>query len=113
MLAVAAVVAALISMAALIEPFSWLPPISQVWGHCDGDCTLAHRFPGFWPHVIVNLAYAAAAAVGLIASAAAASDLRKAHAERFRNQPAVERYVTARSRLIWASAATAGLAALP
>lgn len=59
----ALVLAALVSIAALIDPFSWLPPVAEIWEECQDDwdttadeCELATRFPGFWAHVIANLA---------------------------------------------------------
>src|SRR3954451_14676257 len=57
LLVVGAVVAALVSLAALVDPFDWVPSLKAIWKHCDGDCDLAHRYPGFWGHVVANLAY--------------------------------------------------------
>src|SRR5215210_4693711 len=80
-LVIGAVVAAVISVAALVDPFSWLPPIGEIFGDCDDDydtsadeCELATRFPGFWGHVIANFAYSVAAAGLLVWLASAVLD---------------------------------------
>ena len=65
LIVVAMVVMAVISLAALIDPFDWMPSVEQIWEDCSGDCALAHRFPGFWWHAAANLLYAGlAVAVG-------------------------------------------------
>ena len=72
LLVIGAIVAAAMSIAALIDPFSWMPPIREVFADCpravevDGSCDLADRYPGFWLHVLVKLAYSAAAVVLLV-----------------------------------------------
>ena len=66
-LVIGAIVAAAMSIAALVDPFSWMPPIGDVFADCppavevNGSCELEDRYPGFWLHVLVNLAYSAAA----------------------------------------------------
>jgi hypothetical protein len=69
------VVGAAISAAALVDPFSWMPSIGEVWADCSDDygtdadeCDLATLFPGFWMHVAVNLVWAAAALTGVLTS---------------------------------------------
>ena len=67
LLVIGAIVAAAMSLAALVDPFSWMPPIGDVFADCPpaaevgGSCDLEDRYPGFWLHVLVNLAYSAAA----------------------------------------------------
>jgi hypothetical protein len=63
-LLIGAVIGAIISVAALIDPFSWMPPVGEIWAECEDDyatsadeCDLAERYPGFWGHVAVNFAY--------------------------------------------------------
>jgi hypothetical protein len=43
--------------------------VGEIWEDCEDDfvtskdeCDLAVRFPGLWPHVMVNFAYRATAA---------------------------------------------------
>src|SRR4051812_43777471 len=79
---IALFVAGVISLAALIDPFSWLPSVKAIWKHCEGNCELAHRFPGFWLHVIANLVYVIVCVVALGVLAVAAGAMRKARAER-------------------------------
>src|SRR4051794_15147722 len=85
LIVVALVVAALISLAAIVDPFSWLPPVGDIWGDCDenyatdrDECALAHRFPGFWGHAIVNLVYVVVAVIAVIAAIGSAFELRDA-----------------------------------
>jgi hypothetical protein len=89
-LVIGAVVAAVISIAALVDPFSWLPPVGEIWEDCEekydtpgDDCELATRFPGSSPHVIANFAYVITA-VGLLAWLAyAVVEVRRARVERY------------------------------
>jgi hypothetical protein len=119
-LVVAAVVAGVISIAALVDPFSWMPPVNEVWKGCEDnlrtakdECALANRFPGFWGHVIANFAWSVAA-VGLAGWLTfTATELRASRSERFSGPAAVERYRIARSRLAMAGSLVAVLAALP
>ena len=116
-LVIAAVVAALISLAALVDPFSWLPPVSEVWGHCQAtaerSCDLADRFPGFWGHAAANLAYTLVTAGALLFLVAAVSDLREARHERFGGAEQAEHYADSRHGLIVVASVVAVLAALP
>ena len=119
-LAIGLAVAALISLAALIDPFSWLPSVAEVWADCDDDystdrneCALANRFPGFWEHALANLAWTTVTAVVLIGAAATVGDLRERRAKRFADAAAAERYAETRETLVGAAALAAVLAALP
>jgi hypothetical protein len=81
--------------------------------HARDDCELATRFPGFWPHVIANLAYAVAAAVSLGRLAFAVAELRAARSERFSAAGAVERYFQTRQTLALVAGFVGILALLP
>ena len=113
------VVAAAMSIAALVDPFSWMPPIGDVFADCppavevDGSCDLQDRYPGFWLHVLVNLAYSAAAVGLLVAMVPAVVELRNARVARFGGDAAVERYRAARERLGAIAVPTAALGLLP
>ena len=100
-LAIALVVMALISLAAIVDPFSWLPPVGEIWKDCEGDCALAHRFPGFWLHVVVNLAYFVAVAVLVLALFGLALELREARAGRFDSSEAAGLYTEKRRAFAW------------
>lgn len=112
----ALVVAALISVAALVDPFSWMPAVGEVWADCDDDyaterdeCALANRFPGFWVHAVVNLVYAAVALVLVLAFLASVADLRDKRVARFSSAAAAAEY---RSGVEEATACGVALAAL-
>jgi hypothetical protein len=107
------VVAALISLAALVDPFSWMPSVHRIWDDCTGNCDLAHRFPGFWAHAIGNLAWTVVAAAAAVISLAAASNFRTARRERFDDLEAVQRYQAARTALAWPALTLFLLAAAP
>ncbi len=114
------VVSAGISVAALVDPFSWMPPLAEVWADCRDDrdtaadeCDLAARFPGFWVHVGVNLGWAAVAAFWVLASFAAAFWLRDERAARFDDEAAWERYDQARLALASCAGSTLVVAAIP
>jgi hypothetical protein len=99
----AIVVAVLISIAAIIDPFSWLPPVGDIWADCDDDyaterdeCDLATRFPGFWGHAVVNLVYVVVAVVAVLAALGCAFALREARSKRFDSAEAVAAYTKAR-----------------
>lgn len=115
-----AVVAAGISLAAVVDPFSWMPSLSEVWADCDDDygtdvdeCALSERYDGFWPHTAINLAYTLTTAVFLLAFAFAVADFREARRERFSDPTAPERYADATNRLVGAAAVVAILATIP
>ena len=116
-LLIALVVAAVISVAALVDPFSWMPPIGEIFGDCpdtaEGECDLGKRYPGFWLHVIVNFAYTVVA-LGLVAAfALAVPEFRTARSGRFRDDAAVEQYVRARQKITLVALLLAVLAASP
>src|SRR3954469_17800218 len=78
LIVVALIVMGVISLAALIDPFDWMPRVHDIWDDCSGDCALAHRFPGFWWHAAANLLYSAVAvAVGGVFTVAVADVRRK------------------------------------
>jgi hypothetical protein len=112
-LVLGAIVAALISVAALIDPFDWMPSVAQVWADCEGDCELAHRFPGFWWHALANLAYIAATAPAAFAFGAFVLDLRDRRAARFESADAAAAFVDAGGAVMVSGAVLAALAALP
>lgn len=116
---IGAVVAGVISIAALVDPFSWLPPIGEIFGDCrrsdvpGGDCDLSARFPGFWPHVLVNFIYAVATAGVLVWLGVTAGDFRQARKERFGDEAAVDRYGELRTRLTLVGSSAGILGLLP
>jgi hypothetical protein len=119
-LVVGAVVAVLISVAALIDPFDWMPSVGQVWEDCPSEldrrdeCDLATRFPGFWQHAVVNLLWAFAVGVALVSLFGSVGPFRQARRELFDGGEApVARYQAARDRLVGAAAAAAFLGAIP
>lgn len=119
MLAIGAAVAALLSVAALIDPFSWMPTVGELWEDCpaaydDPDqCDWSERFPGLWGRAFVNLLYVTAAAAALVWVASAVNNLREARPQRFSDDAQAERYDGARHELSAASACAALVAAVP
>jgi hypothetical protein len=119
LLAIGAAVAALLSIAALIDPFSWMPSVGELWEDCPAEyddpdqCDWSVRFPGLWGHAFVNLLYVTAAAAALVWVAAAVSHLREARPQRFSDDAQAERYDSALHELSVASACTALIAAVP
>ncbi len=116
----AAVVASGISLAALVDPFGWMPPLAEIWADCDDDygtsddeCALEARFDGFWLHVAVNLAYAVLTGILLVGLAFGIADFRKARSERFAGREAADRYAEARASFIGGVAVVSTLAAIP
>ena len=99
-LVVAAIVAGAISLAALVDPFDWMPSVHAIWDDCEGDCALAHRFPGFWWHVTANLAYAALAVAVTIRFLATVVDVRKTRVGRYADAAAMDAYRTAQSQWV-------------
>ena len=97
---VAGIVAAAISLAALVDPFDWMPSVHVIWADCDADCELADRFPGFWWHVVANLAYAALAFVVTIRFLAAVVDVRKSRVTRYADVAAMDAYRAAHSHWV-------------
>lgn len=119
-LVIGAIVAALVSLAALIDPFDWMPTAGEMWDDCEDnwdterdECAWNNRFPGIWVHAVVNLIYVGAAAGLLLWAVTAVGELRDARAERFSNATALERYAVARQGLTTASMWTGVVAVLP
>src|SRR4051812_45991402 len=84
------VVVAVISVAAVVDPFSWVPPLGEIFGDCTDDpdtttheCDLGTRYPGFWSHVIINFLYSLVALGLSLALAFALPELRAARTARF------------------------------
>jgi hypothetical protein len=113
LLIVGLIVGAAISLAAVVDPFGWMPPLDVIWGDCDGDCALAHRFPGFWWHVVANLVFTAVALVLTFAFGAAVTELRKARVARYDSAAAMEKFCQAHAACVGGGKLLAGLAALP
>ncbi len=120
LLVIAAIVAGLVSLAALIDPFGWMPTAGELWEDCRDnwdterdECAWNNRFPGIWVHALVNLAYVGAAAGLLLWTAAAVEQFREARTGRFSDTAALERYADARQALIAASVWTGLVAVLP
>jgi hypothetical protein len=113
------VIVVVTSIAALIDPFSWVPPIGKVFDSCTDNPDTAvdecagSRHPGLWWHVIVNFVYALAALGLLLAFTGCVRDYRAARSDRFDSDGAVERYRRARQDLLVVAGLLAGLAAIP
>ena len=88
-------------------------PFDEVWADCDGDCALAHRFPGFWWHVVVNLAYTAFALFVLFGFGSTVAALRKARLARYDSAAAMQAFREAHSACLGMGQTLAALAALP
>ena len=112
-LVIGAIIAAAISVAAVVDPFGWMPSVREVWADCDGDCDLAHRFPGFWWHVVVNLAYTAFALFVLFGFGSTVTTLRKARLARYDSAAAMQAFREAHSACLGMGQTLAALAALP
>ena len=117
---IGALVAAAISIAALVDPFAWMPPVGEIWEDCSDDwetevneCDLHQRFPGFWGHAIVNFAYTLIAGALLVALGGAVSELRQSRPARFDSQTAADRYTEAREGVTSLAILSGLLAALP
>ena len=110
---VALVVMAIISLAALFDPFSWMPTAHQIWEDCHGDCALAHRFPGFWWHAAGNLLYGAITLTATFIFGSSVVELRNARRRAIR-EPRRRRGVPSGTRRLLAAGSTlGGLALLP
>jgi hypothetical protein len=119
-LVIGVVVATVISVSAVIDPFSWMPPIGEVWADCTDDyatsadeCDLESRYPGFWVHALANFAWAVASVVSLGWLGRTVMEVREARPRRFIGPGAVERFEEARSTLAAAGCLCATLAGLP
>jgi NADH:ubiquinone oxidoreductase subunit 3 (subunit A) len=120
LLVIAAVVAALVSLAAIIDPFSWMPTAAEMWEDCSDDyatdrdeCAWSNRFPGFWLHAIVNLLYIAASAAAVLLFWWAAADTRASRIARYSSAEASEAYEVNRIGMVAAGAWVAALAVPP
>jgi hypothetical protein len=113
LLAIALVVMGIISLAALIDPFNWMPRVGAIWKDCSGDCALAHRFPGFWLHAALNLVYAVVAVVLSGAFLMSVADLRERRVERFDSAPAAAQFTAAQSASFGTGALLGATALLP
>src|SRR4051794_24885561 len=113
LLVVGAIVAAAISLAAIVDPFGWMPSLDVMWADCDGDCALAHRFPGFWWHVVVNLAYTAFSLFVLFRFGSTVAALRKARLARYDSAAAMQAFREAHGACVGMGQTLAALAALP
>jgi hypothetical protein len=120
LLVLGAVVFALISLAALVDPFSWIPTVGDVWADCEddpatdrADCDLAARFPGFWWHAAVNLVYVAGAGALAVAFLGAVTDLREKRSARFSSSAGMTAYSDARGLAVGCGTALALIALLP
>ncbi len=116
----ALVVGAVISVAALVDPFSWMPPVGEVWADCDDalatdrdECALENRFPGFWIHAIVNLVYAAGALGLLLAFLGRVADLREKRVARFSSAAAAVEHRSGVDEAIGCGGALAAVALVP
>ena len=105
--------AAVISIAAVIDPFAWMPPVGQIWADCEGDCDLAVRFPGVWGHVALNLLYTAAAGLGLLALMSTVRELRDARPNRYATAEAMAAYRRNRDELAGLAVMSGALGLLP
>jgi hypothetical protein len=112
-LVVGLIVMAIISLAAAVDPFDWMPRVGQIWADCSGDCALAHRFPGFWWHAVANLIYAGVAVAAACAFIAAVADLREARVARYDDAAAAAAFTEAHNQCVGAGALLAALAGLP
>src|SRR4051794_21822704 len=112
-LIVGAIVAGVISLAALVDPFNWMPRVGEIWVQCEGDCALAHRFPGFWWHALANLVYAGAAAAVSCMFVVAVIELRDRRVARFDSTKAAAAFAGARDECVGVGVILTALAVLP
>ncbi len=118
-LIIGAIAAAAISLAALIDPFDWMPPVGKIWADCDdydtevSECDLHRRFPGFWEHAIANFAYTLTATGLLLALGGAVSQQREHRTQRFDSREAADCYPAARRDVALLALLGGLLAALP
>ncbi len=119
-IAIGVVIAAAMSLAALVDPFDWYPSFEALWADCDDDygtsldeCAYDVRFPGFWWHLVANLGYAIASVVALLIFAGAVGELRECRSARLEGARAYGVYTHAVGVLALATAAVVALAVLP
>jgi len=113
LMVIALVVMAVISFAALVDPFDWMPRVGAIWADCSGDCALAHRFPGFWWHAAANLVYVGAAVAAACAFVAGVADVRAKRVARYDSAGELAAFGVALDRCTGAGGLLAALAALP
>jgi hypothetical protein len=117
---IALVLSAVVAVAALLDPFDWVPPLGVVFGSC-GDapakarrgCDWGSQYPGFWGHVIANLVYDVLAVAALVAFTVTAREHVGARRARYDGPAALDRYAGARANFVLASIALGAMAALP
>jgi hypothetical protein len=109
-IAVSLVVMAIISLAAVVDPFNWMPTAHEIWEDCDGDCALAHRFPGFWWHMVANLLYAGLAVAAAVWFGARVVALRETRTARYDGVAADGAFRDARRDCVQAGTVLGGLA---
>lgn len=113
LMVVTAIVMAVISFAALVDPFDWMPRVGAIWADCQGDCALAHRFPGFWWHAAANLAYVGAAVALACAFAVAVGDVRAKRLARYDSATDLEAFGQAVDHCTGTGVLLGALAAIP
>lgn len=109
-----------VSVAALVDPFSVLPPVGDVWADCPddvpaagGSCDLLDRYPGFAVHVVASFAWALAAVLALGWLGVAVLGVLDVRAARFDRPAAAVAYAAARTSFVRACATVAALGLLP
>lgn len=114
------VVAAAMSIAALVDPFSKLPTVADVWADCppaehgpDGTCDLEDRHPGFWGKVAGSLTYTLVTVLALGWLASTTRDLRDARRRLFSDPDGPAAYRTAREGFVGAALVVAVLGLIP
>lgn len=120
-LVISAVVAAVMSVASLVDPFALLPPVGDVWAECPtevpaaagGSCDLTDRYPGYVWRVIASFAWALAAIGALGWLAVATSDVRDARERRYERPDGAQAHASARHGLVLAATLTALLGGAP
>lgn len=111
-LIIAMIATVAIWLAALVDPFDWMPSSGEIWADCEGDCELAHRFPGFWWHVVANLSYAAIAAATAKRFGTTVGRLRRTRVTRYASAEAMDDFRRAHSEFLDAGKLLAGLATI-
>jgi hypothetical protein len=112
-IAVALIAMAVISLAATFDPFNWMPTAHQIWDDCEGDCALAHRFPGFWWHAAGNLLYGAITLTATFIFGSSVVELRNARGGRYESAAADAAFRQAHGNFLAAGSTLGGLALLP